>query len=280
MDHIIDIARRHQVRVIEDNSHAHGSLYNGKHTGTIGDIGAMSLMTGKGFAIGEAGIITTNDRELYERCIAYAHYERTGVASRFNLVDNQITDADLRKFAGIPIGAMKGRMNQTCSAMGLVQLRYFPKRIQEIQEAINYFWEIMGETPGLYPHRISKSEGTMGCWYYPQALYKAEELNGTSSETFSRAINAEGVHWCFPGGNSPLHIHPYFHESDIFHLGRPTSIAFGNQDMRQGPGTLPVSEKIHEITIAIPWFKKCIKRDIKIYADAFSKVAEYFHTIH
>ena len=277
MDKIMSIAQRHQVHVIEDNSHAHGSLYHGKYTGTIGDIGAMSLMAGKGFAIGEAGIITTNNRELYERCIAFAHYERTGVPSRFNPVDNQITDPDLHRFAGIPIGAMKGRMNQTCSAMGLIQLRYFSGRIQEIQEALNYFWERLAGTPGLRPHKIPLSEGTMGCWYYPQCLYHADELNGISSKTFAQAINAEGIHWCFPGGNSPLHFHPYFYESDVLNLSRPTSVVSQNYDFHKNHDSLKVSENIHEISIAIPWFKKNYKKDIQAYADAFIKVANYFH---
>jgi dTDP-4-amino-4,6-dideoxygalactose transaminase len=277
MKEIMAIARKYRIRVIEDNSHAHGALYYGNYTGTLADIAAMSLMAGKGFAIGEAGIITTNDRELYERCIAFAHYERTGVVSRFNPSDDQITDPLLKKFSGIPLGAMKGRMNQTCSAMGLVQLKYFPKRIQEIQDAINYFWDCMKDTPGVKPHRIAPEQGTMGCWYYPQGLYYAEELGGTSAEEFSKAINAEGIRWCFPGGNDPLHLHPYFFESDIFRCGKPTAVAFGQRDVQQKKGSLPISEQIHDITIAIPWFKKYDKPTIQRYAEAFIKVIEHFY---
>lgn len=55
MDEIVAIARKHGVKVIEDVSHAQGGLYKGRKLGTIGDVGAMSLMTGKSFAIGEGG---------------------------------------------------------------------------------------------------------------------------------------------------------------------------------------------------------------------------------
>ncbi|MCF0261589.1 MAG: DegT/DnrJ/EryC1/StrS family aminotransferase, partial [Sphaerochaetaceae bacterium] len=275
MDEIMAIAKKHNIKVIEDTSHAQGSLYKGRLCGSIGDVGAMSMMAGKSFAIGEGGMLVTNSREIYERAISFAHYERTGAPSRFNAPDNQITLEELAPFRGIPQGAMKGRMNQTCSAMGRVQLKYYPQRIQEIQDSINYFWDLLKDVPGLHPHRPDMWENsTMGGWYYAQALYRAEELGGVNSDLFSRAMNAEGVKNTAPGGNSPLHIHPYFTQSDLFRLGKPTAIAFGQRDVRQKQGDLPVSESIHDICIAIPWFKHFDKPVIKMYADAFRKVAE------
>lgn len=71
MDAIMDIARRHGLKVIEDVSHAQGGLYKGRRLGTIGDVGAMSLMTGKSFAIGEGGMLVTSDREIYDRAMAF-----------------------------------------------------------------------------------------------------------------------------------------------------------------------------------------------------------------
>lgn len=46
MDRIMEIARRHDLKVIEDVSHAHGALYKGKKVGSFGDVAAMSLMSG------------------------------------------------------------------------------------------------------------------------------------------------------------------------------------------------------------------------------------------
>ena len=76
MDRIMAIARKHNLYVIEDVSHAQGGLYKGKKLGTFGDIAAMSLMSGKSFAAGELGILVTDDRSLYERAMAFGHYER------------------------------------------------------------------------------------------------------------------------------------------------------------------------------------------------------------
>ena len=98
MDKIMEIARKHNVKVVEDVSHAQGSLYKGRKVGTFGDVAAMSMMAGKSFAIGEAGMLLTNDRTIYERCISYGFYERTGAPSRWNEVDAQVTMEELKPF--------------------------------------------------------------------------------------------------------------------------------------------------------------------------------------
>jgi dTDP-4-amino-4,6-dideoxygalactose transaminase len=274
MDKIMRIARKHKVKVIEDVSHAQGGLYKGRMVGTFGDIAAMSLMAGKSFAIGEAGMMVTNNRDLYERCVAFGHYERTGLASTYNKADQQITSKELQQFSGVPLGGAKHRMNQTCSAMGRVQLKYYPKRIREIQKAMNYFWDLLEGVPGLKAHRPPKKSGsTMAGWYAAKGLYRADELGGLSAAKFCDALRAEGV-WSHPGTNSALHLHNVFHTADLFHMGKPTMIAFGQRDVRQGKGALPVSEGTSNAVISIPWFKKYKPAIIKQYAAAYRKVAE------
>lgn len=274
MDPIMETAKRHGLKVIEDVSHAHGTLYKGRLTGSIGDVGAMSMMAGKSFAIGEAGMLVTDDDTIFERAVAYGHYERTGGPSNFAKSEG-VVHGDLLRFKGLPIGGHKHRMNQTCAAMGRVQLRHYPARIAEIQKAMNRFWDLLEGVPGLHAHRPEQNSGsTMGGWYNARGLYRAEELGGLSCEKFCKAVRAEGVNPCAPGANFPLHTHAVFHEADLFHQGLPTSIAFGQRDVRQGPGSLPVAERISEIAFGIPWFKHDRPEQIERYAAAYRKVAE------
>lgn len=279
MDAIMAIAKKHNVKVLEDASHAHGTLYKGRKVGTLGDIAGMSMMTGKSFAIGEAGMMVTNDRALYERCIAYGHYARTGAPSKYNPVDKQVHDKKLSLFAGIALGGAKHRMNQTCAAMGRVQLKYYPERIAEIDKAMKRFWKLLEDVPGIRPHMPEDSESTMGGWYNAKGLYNADELGGLSCEKFCEAVRAEGVDACHPGVNAPLHLHPVFHEADIFNQGQPTMIAFGQRDVRQGPGSLPVCERINEFTFGIPWFKHDHPEMIEQCANAYRKVAMQADTL-
>lgn len=274
MDRIMPIAKKHGLKVIEDVSHAHGSLYRGRKCGTIGDVAGMSMMAGKSFAIGEAGMLVTNNAEIYERAIAYGFYERTGGPSQYANAESAV-HGDLTKFKGLPIGGFKHRMNQTCSAMGKVQLKYYPQRIEEIERAMNRFWDLLEGVPGIHAHRPAKDSGsTKGGWYFPVGLYRANELGGLSATRFSEAVRAEGVTACRPGANFPLHTHPVLQEADIFNQGKPTAIAFGQRDVRQGAGSLPVSESIMDIAFTVPWFKHDRADEIERYAAAFRKVAE------
>jgi len=277
MDRIMPIAKKHGIKVIEDVSHAQGALYKGRMVGTFGDVSAMSMMAGKSFAVGEGGMLVTNDRTIFERAIAFGHYERTGIATQYTTFEGgDITIEELLPFRGLPLGACKHRMNQTVSAMGRVQLKHYPARIEEIQKAMNRFWDLLEDTPGIHAHRVDpKSGSTMGGWYAAHGLYRAKELGGLSCRKYCEAVLAEGVpkEYCWAGANSPLHLHEVFHSADIFRQGKPTMIAFGQRDVRQGPGSLPVSESIKDIALAIPWFKKDKPEQIEKYAQAYRKVA-------
>jgi dTDP-4-amino-4,6-dideoxygalactose transaminase len=273
MDPIMEIAERHGVKVIEDVSHAHGGLYKGRLVGTIGHVGAMSLMSGKALAIGEGGILITNDRAIYERAVAFGHYERT---SPTNYADdpNAITDPDLQKLAGLPLGGFKYRMHQLSSAVGRVQLKYYRERMAEIQKAMNCFWDLLEGVPGIRPHRVAAASGsTMGGWYFPLGLYVPEQLDGLPVSRFCEAVRAEGVNTT-PGANAPLHVHPVFHEADVYGHGKPTNIAHASRELRQPAGSLPLTESLPERIYKVPWFKHYRPRIIEEHAAAFRKVAE------
>jgi len=274
MDSIMQIAKKHNIKVIEDASHAHGGLYKGKLVGTIGDVGCFSVMSGKPLAIGEAGILVTNDREIYERCVAFGHYERTGETRYAEIEGEIITDPQLKEFAGLPLGGFKYRMHQLSSAVGRVQLKCYKERLEEIQKAMNYFWDLLEGTKGLRAHRPPKgSKSTMGGWFNPKGLYVPEELGNLPVEKFCEAVRAEGV-ITTPGTTFPLHLHPLFHKADIYHHGKPTVIANTDRDVRQGKGSLPVTESMSAYVYSIPWFKHYRPKIIEEHASAFKKVAE------
>ncbi len=270
MDPIMDIARGHGLRVIEDVSHAQGGVYKGKMVGTFGDVAAMSLMSGKSFAVGEAGMLVTCDREIYERAIAFGHYAR---------YDDRIETESLKPFRGLPLGGYKYRMHQLSSAVGRVQLKYYDRRCEEIRRAMNYFWDLLEGTPGIKAHRPARDSGSnMGGWYAAHGLYRPEELGGLSVTRFAEAVRAEGS-ICSPGANRPLHLHPLFNTCDVYGHGKPTRIAHADRDLRQPRGSLPVSEKMGALTYGIPWFKRYRPDIIEEHANAYRKVAENYREL-
>lgn len=273
MDRIMPIARKHGLKVIEDASHAQGSLYKGRKCGSFGDVSVMSLMTAKSFAIGEAGMLFTSDRSIFERAVSFGFYERTGSGSEFFSPDNQISDPALARYAGIPQGGCKQRMHQMSSAVGRVQLRSYDDRIKEIDSAMAYFWDSLSGTPRLLPHRVPAGQGsTMGGWYYPLGLFdRGSYPKGTLAKVCA-ALRAEGVSAAATAKNGPLHLHPAFIDMDLFGLGKPTITAFAERDVRQGPGSLPHAEGIADRAFSVPWFKHFLKSEIDRYVAAFRKV--------
>ena len=75
MNKINEIAKKYNLKVIEDAAQAHGALYNGKRVGSLADAAAFSFYPGKNLgALGDAGAVVTNDEELANRVREYANY--------------------------------------------------------------------------------------------------------------------------------------------------------------------------------------------------------------
>ncbi len=223
-------------------------------------------------------MLVTDDRAVYERCIAYGFYERTGVQSRWNPADKQITDSALAEFAGVPLGGYKHRLNQTCSAMGRVQLRHYDARTAEIRKAMNRFWDLLEGVPGIKAHRPPKDSGsTMGGWYAARGLYDAKsswrpaDLRSSARRSRPKA-SARG-----PG---PARI---CRCTCTRSFTPPTSSEWASRRWSRsasatcdrGLGLCRSRRASREIAFGIPWFKHDRPEIVKEYAAAYRKVAEH-----
>ena len=104
-DKIGEICKKYNLKLLEDNAQAHGCLYNGRRTGSLGDAAAHSFYPGKNLgALGDAGAVTTNDKELAETIRALANYgsvkkyvfKYVGRNSRLDEIQAAILDVKLR----------------------------------------------------------------------------------------------------------------------------------------------------------------------------------------
>lgn len=105
MDQIMTIAKKHQLFVIEDNAQAQGTFYNGKISGSFGDINATSFYPGKNLgAIGDAGAITTDNEDVYKKACVIRNYgsqkkyynEVKGINSRLDELQAALLDVKLK----------------------------------------------------------------------------------------------------------------------------------------------------------------------------------------
>jgi dTDP-4-amino-4,6-dideoxygalactose transaminase len=105
MDRIMDIAKKHNLYVVEDAAQAHSAEYRGQRIGTIGDIACFSFFPGKNLgAYGDAGAIVTNNNDLARKARMFANHGRMekynhefeGTNSRLDGLQAAILDVKLK----------------------------------------------------------------------------------------------------------------------------------------------------------------------------------------
>lgn len=105
MDKIWELAKKYNLKIIEDSAQAHGAIYRGKRTGNLGDASAFSFYPGKNLGcMGDGGCITTNDEMLYNKVKALANYGSDrkyhhiykGVNSRLDEIQAAVLDVKLK----------------------------------------------------------------------------------------------------------------------------------------------------------------------------------------
>jgi len=117
MDEILEIANKHDIDVVEDAAHAHGSTYNGKKAGTFGKIGVFSLYPDKIMASSDGGIVVSNNSSLYEKIARLRNVGRR----------------NLGKYDFTEIG-YNYRMNEIQAILAREQLRLLPNMIKKRRE--------------------------------------------------------------------------------------------------------------------------------------------------
>jgi len=86
MDRILPIARKHEIKVLEDSAQSLGTSYKGKPLGSIGDIAIYSFQFCKTITLGEGGAVVTDDPVLFERACRFHDWDRCGRNWRKNWV--------------------------------------------------------------------------------------------------------------------------------------------------------------------------------------------------
>jgi perosamine synthetase len=173
MERIMAIAKKHNLKVIEDSCQAPFARYQGKAIGLIGDLGCFSFQASKAIACGEGGAVVGNDEALMEQCFT---------------VHNRGAS---RKGSNETIGP-KYRMNEFEGAILLAQLAGAKERFEIRNANANYISSKLKGFPGLTPQK--QYPGTESGSYYHYALtYHKEHFNGAHRTQFLKAINAEGI---------------------------------------------------------------------------------------
>jgi len=125
MEKVLVLADEFNMRVLEDAACALGSCYNGKHTGTLGDVGIFSFHPRKVISTGEGGAIVTDDDDLAERCQA------------------------LRNHGDLKRPGLNYRMTDVQAAIGLVQMDKLTEIHQKRAALLRTYVDLLGHQCGF-----------------------------------------------------------------------------------------------------------------------------------
>jgi len=132
-DHILAIAQKHGLRVIEDAAEAAGATYKGRSAGSFGDVGVFSFHGSKTLTTGEGGMLVTHDRALFDRASFLRDHGRA--PGDFSFENSEV--------------AFKYKMSSMQAALGLAQTERLDELIARKRQAFRWYAERLGDVPGI-----------------------------------------------------------------------------------------------------------------------------------
>lgn len=257
MDAIMQIARKHNLIVIEDCSHAHGSKYKGQLCGTFGDIAVFSLQANKAIFAGEGGILVTNHELYHDRATLLGHYRDR---SR-----DEVIDSNLQKYWVTGFG-LKLRMSPFNAIVAKHAIKHFPAVEKGRHKCLNYFIERLAEIDYIMPPSIS-DDVHMGAWYGFKPLYQKEKLAGTPRKTLIKMLQSEGVQIKAPSAPILASLPLYDTRENLMF---PNRKGFKGNDFGAYPAALQV--QVEGLSIPTFYIWEQHKQVIDQYIDAFKKI--------
>ncbi len=175
IDRIVEVARKNNLLVLEDNAQGCGASFKGKKLGGFGDMGTFSFDYVKTVTTGEGGMVITNNRDLYLRSEWYSdhgHDHNPNVG---------------RALEGRTILGFNYRMNELQGALGLAQLRKLDYLIGEQKKNKKIIMDALAAIPGVGFRAKQDPEGDSATFL---AFNLPEEQTAL---TFQKLLDAEGV---------------------------------------------------------------------------------------
>lgn len=214
MEKLTEIAKKHNLVIVEDACQAHGAKQNGKRSGSIGQTGAFSFYPTKNLgAFGDGGAIVTNDDEIYEKCKMLRNYgqrnryyhEIKGINSRLDEMQAAILSVKLNHLEEYVSkrNEIAGWYNEALKDIAQIKL---PKVQRENYHAYHLYVIHAENRDGLLKHLVDN--GVQSLIHYPVPVHQQQcyaEYNDISlpkTEEFSKTIVS-------------LPIHPFLTEEEV-----------------------------------------------------------------
>jgi perosamine synthetase len=225
-DHVLEVAQKHGIPVIEDAAQAPGTVYQGKLLGAWGAAGVFSFSEPKNVMTGEGGMIVTSDVAIAEKCRLIRNHGEA-------IPEMSDTDEFLRNIVGYNF-----RMVEIVAAMGWAQTERLTELNQIRNRNYRYLVARLSEIPGLTPQRITHQDTFAA---YTAAFRWDEVMTGVSRNAAAAALRKEGIPTA-TGVGRLMSDHPMFLRKLAYGAsGWPFS-----SQVDYDPARLPVAHRVHD----------------------------------
>lgn len=247
MQAILGLAGQRELRVIEDCAHAVETLYQGRHAGTLGDLGAFSFYVTKNVVTGEGGMVTTANVEWTARIKTLALHGLSADAwARFS-------DEGFKHYEVLEPG-FKYNMMDLQAALGLHQLERVEANLIRRREIWLRYDEAFAHLPVFLP--APEAPGTRHARHLYTLLLDVEHLSATR-DMVQMALHRQrigtGIHY------RALHLHRYYRET------------FG-----YAPDEMPNARWISDRTLSLPLSPKLTDSDVDDIVFAVQRTLQSF----
>jgi dTDP-4-amino-4,6-dideoxygalactose transaminase len=202
LDGVLEVAKKHGLRVLEDACQAWGAEWNGARVGALGDLGCFSFQAGKNINAGEGGIVVTNDPELAELCWSLHNVGRVHGGEWYQ---HEILGWNFR-------------MTEWQGAVLLAQLDRLPEQEQVRDRSAQYLDETLATIDGVEPIAVDPRVTRHAHHLYP-IRYDRARFGGKTRNEFLAAFKAEGID-CVSAGYVPLTSSPAIQKAIVEMFGR------------------------------------------------------------
>jgi len=186
MARLQEIARRHDLKIIEDCAQAHGAVCEGRGVGAWGDAGAFSFQSSKNLTSGEGGLVVTNDEAVDHRVSAFMNVGRDPEGARWEY----------------PRIGWNYRPSEYLAALLSVRFDDLDQQTEHRNRMAETLGGLLAEVPGITPPQ-NASRCTRHGYHIFAMLYDADLFGGRCRDDAIAALKAEGIP-CFPGYPHPL----------------------------------------------------------------------------
>ena len=257
MDAIMEVARRHNIPVIEDCSQAHRSTYKGKLVGTIGEIGCFSLQQSKHMTTGDGGMTITDDDDYGARGTFFVDkgWQRELPGARQYIM----------------LG-MNYRMTELQAAVGIAQLGKVGPVTNLRNRNGDLLTELISAVSGITTQGVI--EGSKHT-YWQYGLTVDPDANFTADQ-FSQALSKEGISSGAHYIGKPIFLcqQALVNKTIFGDSHHPFDLPSARKDIEYVEGLCPITEDIlnRMVTVSISQFLE--EEDVKDIAKGIRKVAE------